>query len=104
MGGSLLTMMVAGLGLTAAQIPPVTAWTAEHGHTIRTHSATRNDVTFTDPTLKPTIGVRLPARVTTYPLPDTIKVPSADSYNYSIVNERPVVVERTTRMVIHTWD
>jgi hypothetical protein len=37
-------------------------------------------------------------------LPDTLKVPSADRYSYGIVNDRPVVVERTSRKVIHTWE
>jgi hypothetical protein len=39
-----------------------------------------------------------------YPLPETMKVPSADRYSYSIINNQPVVVERTTRKVVHSWE
>ena len=39
----------------------------------------------------------LPGTVTLYPLPDTMKVPEADHYSYGIVNDHPIVVERTTR-------
>jgi hypothetical protein len=38
-----------------------------------------------------------------YPLPSTIQVQSPDRYSYSIINEQPVVVERSSRKVIHTW-
>jgi hypothetical protein len=54
--------------------------------------------------MKPSIGMELPGTVTIYPLPETMKVPDADRYSYGMVNDRPVVVERTSRKVIHTWD
>jgi hypothetical protein len=38
-----------------------------------------------------------------YPLPPTVEVPSANTYSYSIVNNQPVVVDRTTRKVVHVW-
>ncbi|MEI9985229.1 MAG: DUF1236 domain-containing protein [Aliidongia sp.] len=47
---------------------------------------------------------RCPITVTLYPLPETMKIPDPDRYSYSIVNEHPVVVERTTRKVVHTWE
>jgi len=37
-------------------------------------------------------------------LPDTVKVPTPERYSYSIINNHPVVVERSSRKVIHTWD
>jgi hypothetical protein len=54
--------------------------------------------------MKPTVGMELPSSIALYPLPDTMKVPSADKYRYSIINDHPVVVENTTRKVVHTWD
>jgi hypothetical protein len=45
----------------------------------------------------------LPQAVTVSPLPPTVQVPSPDSYSYSIVNNQPVVVDRTTRQVVHVW-
>jgi cystathionine beta-lyase/cystathionine gamma-synthase len=40
---------------------------------------------------------------TTYPLPETIKVTEPTRYSYVIINDHPVVVEKTTRRVVHTW-
>ena len=45
----------------------------------------------------------LPQTVTVYPLPATVVAPSPGSYSYSIINNEPVVVETTTRKVVHTW-
>jgi hypothetical protein len=39
-----------------------------------------------------------------HPLPDTMRVPNADNYSYSIINNEPVVVERSTRRVVHSWE
>jgi hypothetical protein len=33
-----------------------------------------------------------------------MKVPSADRYRYGIINDHPVVVESTTRKVVHSWE
>jgi hypothetical protein len=48
--------------------------------------------------------MELPNTVTVYPLPGTVKVEQPDRYSYGIINEHPVIVERTSRKVIHTWD
>ena len=99
------SMLLAGIGLASAQTTTTTTtWTNEHGTTIRQDSTTNKYTSFKDPVLKPTVGVVLPGTVTLYPLPGTITVPSRENYSYSIVNDRPVVVERTTRRVVHSWD
>ena len=56
-----------------------------------------------DPKLETRIGVELPQTVTLYDLPDTIKIEEPKRYSYVIVNDHPIVVERSTRRVIHTW-
>jgi hypothetical protein len=100
--------LLAGAGLAAAQSTTSTTttetWTNDQGTTIREYSTTKNYSSVTDPNLKPSVGVELPGSVTIYPLPESMKVPEADHYSYSIINNHPVVVERSTRKVIHTWD
>jgi hypothetical protein len=68
------------------------------------YSTTRHYSSFDDPSLSPRIGAELPSSVTVHPLPDTVKVPTPERYSYSIINNHPVVVERSSRKVIHTWD
>jgi hypothetical protein len=46
----------------------------------------------------------LPGTVTVYPLPDTVKVERPDRYSYGIVNDQPIVVDRTSRTVVHSWN
>lgn len=104
---SILTaaMLVASIGVASAQTTTTTTttWTNEQGTMIRDYSTTQKYTSFVDPALKPTIGMALPGTVTLYPLPGTVVVPSADTYSYGIVNNQPIVVERTTRKVVHTW-
>jgi hypothetical protein len=52
----------------------------------------------------PTVGMVLPSTVTYYPLPETINVPDRGNYSYSVINNQPVVVERTTHRVVHVWN
>jgi hypothetical protein len=102
------SVFLASVGLAAAQTSTTststTTWTNDQGSMIREYSTTKHYNSFSDPSLKPNVGMELPGTVTIYPLPDTMKVPDADHYSYGIVNDRPVVVERTTRKVVHTWD
>jgi hypothetical protein len=95
------------VGLASAQptttTTSATTWTPEQGTAITTYSTTQKYTSFSDPTLKPTVGMALPSTVTIYPLPDTVKVMPADRYSYGIINDHPVAVERTTRQVVHTW-
>jgi hypothetical protein len=99
------SVFVAGAGLASAQTTTTTTstWTNEQGPAITQYSTTQHYSSFSDPALKPNIGMELPGTVTLYPLPDTVKVPEADHYSYGIINDHPVVVERTTRKVVHTW-
>ena len=67
------------------------------------YSTTQKYSSFSDPSMKPVVGSELPQTVTVYPLPSTVTVTQPDQYSYGIVNNQPVVVERTTRKVVHTW-
>jgi hypothetical protein len=98
------SVFVAGVGLASAQTTTTTTtWTTNQGPAITQYSTTQHYSSFTDPALQPTVGMALPSTVTLYPLPDTVQVPNPESYSYSIINNQPVVVERTTRRVVHTW-
>jgi hypothetical protein len=100
------SVLLAGVGLASAQTTSTTTttWTNDQGTTIREYSTSQKYNSFKDPDLKPNVGMALPGTVTIYPLPETMKVPDADHYSYGIINDRPVVVERTTRKVVHTWE
>lgn len=100
-------LLAAGIGVASAQTSTTTTtttWSPEHGSIIREHSTTQKYSTFKDPALQPRVGVVLPNTVELHPLPPAVSVPQSQSYSYSIINDRPVVVERSTRRVIHTWE
>lgn len=99
------SVLLAGIGFASAQssTTTTTTWTTDQGKAITDYSTTQKYTSFSDPALKPTIGSELPQTVTVYPLPSTVTVTQPDQYSYGIVNNQPVVVERTTRKVVHTW-
>ena len=99
------SVLLAGIGFASAQssTTTTTTWTTDQGKAITDYSTTQKYTSFSDPALKPTIGSELPQTVTIYPLPSTVTVTQPDQYSYGIVNNQPVVVERTTRKVVHTW-
>lgn len=97
--------LVVSIGVAAAQqtTTTTTTWTNDDGAVIRQYSTTQHYAPVTDPAFNATVGVAVPDSVTLYPLPSTIQVQNPDRYSYSIINNHPVVVERTTRRVVHTW-
>jgi hypothetical protein len=80
-----------------------TSWTNDQGTVLREYSTTKHYPSYNNQGASVVIGSTLPGAVTVYPLPGTVKVEHPDRYDYAIVNEHPVVVERQTRRVIHTW-
>jgi hypothetical protein len=98
------SLLFASVGVASAQTTTTTTWSTENGNAIREYSTTQKYESFRDPAMHPNAGMALPGTVTLYPLPDTVQVPSRETYSYGIINDRPVVVERTTRKVVHTWD
>jgi len=92
-----------GIGLASAQTTTTTTWTDQQGQVIRQYSTTQNYPSTSLPSFTAQVGVEVPGTVTIHPLPPTITVPNSDQYSYTIINNRPIVVERTTRRVVHTW-
>src|SRR5882724_1575693 len=98
------SVLMAGVGLAYGQsTTTTTTWTDDAGTTLREYSTTRHYNSVDVPSWQPSVGAELPSSVTVHPLPDTMHVPSSQRYAYSIVNNNPVVVEKTTRKVVHTW-
>jgi hypothetical protein len=100
------TVLFAGVGLAYGQSTTTTTetWSNDTGSGLRSYSTTEHWKSYDDPSFHADVGVEVPGSVTLHPLPDTMHVPSAERYNYSIINNQPVVVERTTRRVVHTWE
>ena len=114
----LLSVFAAGLLTIGAAAAPVlaapasaaevttrttTTFTNEQGDMVRQYSVTKHYQPVTDTNIEAKVGVELPQSVTVYPLPETVKVTEPDRYSYVILNDHPVVVERKTRRIIHTW-
>jgi hypothetical protein len=98
--------LLAGLGLASAQTTTTTTttWSTDQGGVIREYSTTKKYGSYSDPSFNATVGVELPGAVTLYPLPETVVVEQPDRYSYGIVNDHPVVVERSSRKVVHSWE
>jgi hypothetical protein len=98
--------LLAGAGLAVAQTSTATTtttWTDAYGNTLREYSTTQKYKPVEDRTLKVTVGETLPSTVEVHPLPPTIKVDKPEMYSYTIVNNKPVVVERSSRRIVHVW-
>jgi hypothetical protein len=100
------SVLASGVGLASAQTSTTTTttqWTPAQGTAITQYSTTQNYQSFSDPAMTPTVGMVLPGTVTMYALPQTVVAPTPGAYSYSIINNQPVVVDTTTRKVVHTW-
>jgi hypothetical protein len=97
-------MASASIAFGQSTTTTTTTWTNDDGTVMRQDSTTRHLSSYDDPRLRPDVGVELPGNVTVYPLPQAVPVPSAERYSYGIINNNPVVIDRTTRRVVHTWE
>ena len=95
------SFILSTVGFASAETGEI--WTKAQNTAITTYSTTKQYKSFMDPTMKPVVGMELPASVTVYPLPDTVTVKTPDRYSYGMINNQPVIIERTTRKVVHTW-
>lgn len=86
-----------------AETTTTTTWTASDGTVIKEYSTSQNYAPVSVPDFNAQVGVVLPQNVKVYSLPSTVKVSDPDRYSYTIVNDQPVVVERSTRRVVHVW-
>jgi hypothetical protein len=99
------SVLIAGAAMAADMTTTTSStWSNDEGTTLEHYSTTKHYNSYNKPGMDVTVGSSLPSAVTVYPLPDTMKVPSAERYSYGIINDHPVVVERSTRKVVHTWD
>src|SRR5476651_1700910 len=102
------SVLLASVGLASAQTGTTTttesSWTADQGRSFSEYSTIKKYSSFSDPAFKAAPGSEVPSGVTLYPIPDTVKIQSADRYRYGMINDHPVVVESTTRKVVHSWE
>ena len=100
------SLLLTGISVASAQTTTntTTSWTNEQGTVIHEYSTSKKYGSYSEPAWKAEIGSELPSKVTIYPLPETMKIMPVDRYSYGIVNEHPIIVERTTRRVVHSWE
>jgi hypothetical protein len=100
------SMLFAGVGIASAQNENASSpsWTPAQGQTLITTYQTMHYAPYNDPALNPQMGVVLPETVHVYALPDSMNGAAYSSYSYGMINDHPVIVETTTRRVVHTWN
>lgn len=103
------TMILAGAGVASAQHAHdggAVAFTPEHGNMLRQHSTSQHYNSVSDPNFHAQVGAILPGAVQIHPLPDTLapRVPQGHQYGYGLVNDRPVIVDHSSRRIIHSFD
>ena len=80
------------------------SWSPDEGQQLTQTWTTNKYTAPADPSIQVSVGTPLPPAVTFYPLPENINVPDRDKYSYTVINSHPVVVERSTRRVVHVWN
>lgn len=82
------------------------AYTSDHGALLRQHTTAQHYRSYSDNGFRAQIGATLPGSADLHPLPDGIatSLPTARGHQYSIVNDRYVVVDPASRRVVHTFD
>ncbi len=96
-------LLSAGVAFAETTTTTTTSWTAEDGTVIKEYSTTKKYAPITDPAMNAEVGVVLPGTIAVYPLPETMKVQDPDRYSYTIINNKPMVVERSSRRIVHVW-
>lgn len=98
-------LILASVGAASAQssTAAVPEWTKEQGLALRAHADTQKDAPFIDPNLKLQEGVELPQNATLHLIPESLKIGTPETHAFAIVNDRAVLVDRTSRKVIHIW-
>ena len=82
------------------------AFSSEHGGMIRQHATSQRYQSYQEPGFHAQVGATLPGSAHLHPLPDGLvsQMPSARSHQYSIVNDRYVIVDPSTRRVTHAFE
>jgi hypothetical protein len=103
-GAAGLALSVASTGFAqTTTTTTTTTWATDQGAVLQNYATTQKYQTINNPAMVPAEGMVVPQSVTLYPLPRTVAVPQASEYEYTIVNNQPIVVDRTTRKIVHTW-
>lgn len=76
----------------------------EHGRMLHEHATTQHHGSVQDPSFHAHVGAIVPGSIEIHPLPGSIGHPHASEHGYAIVNDHPVVVEHSSRRVIHSFD
>ncbi|MBR2119618.1 MAG: DUF1236 domain-containing protein [Afipia sp.] len=81
-------------------------FSSEHGSMIRQHATSQRYQSHQEPGFHAQVGVALPGSAQLHPLPDGLvtQMPSARNHQYSIVNDRYVIVDPATRRVTHAFE
>lgn len=101
LAGASMVLLSASLAIAQNETP---VWSQDQAPMLTQHWTTMKYSSYKDPAMKPTMGMELPKSVTTYDLPESMKMQNASRYRYGMVNDHPVVIESSTRKVVHTWD
>lgn len=98
--GTTAVALIAGTGWAFAQS---FSFTPEHGRMISEHAGSQHYNSVRDPNIHANVGATLPGSVDLHPLPGGIGHPQAQQYGYAVVNDSPVVVEHSSRRVVHSF-
>ncbi len=81
-------------------------FTPAHGQMLHQHANTHGFASTRHSDFKVQIGAALPHTAQLHPLPDELvrQVPGARRHQYSIVNDRRVIVDPSTRRIVHVAD
>lgn len=81
------------------------AFSSEHGAMIRQHATSQHYQAHQEPGFHAQVGATLPGSAHLHPLPDGLvaQMPHARSHQYSIVNDRYVIVDPSTRRITHAF-
>jgi hypothetical protein len=96
-------LVLAGAASAQTATGTTTTGTTGQGTAIREYSTTKHYESYSDPAFQSDVGIAVPDSMTLHPLPERIQIAEPERYSYTIVNDRPVIVERGTRRVVHTW-
>lgn len=94
----------AAFAQSATTTTTTSTWSDEYGNIIRQESVTKKFEPVIDSKIDVRVGAALPQTITVHPLPNTVRVERPEQYAYVIINDDPVIVDKTTRRVVHVWN
>jgi hypothetical protein len=76
----------------------------DQGKSFSDYSTRKKCNSYADPKFKATMGEEAPSGMTLHEIPESMKLRSAERYRYGMVNDHPVVVEQSSRKIVHRWN